>query len=82
MKKLAVLVLVLGCAFGMCLAQIAAAPAGSPAQANKAEKPKDKAKAKNKDKRKKINHLVTNLFWLERCGTAIRSTDDNGNLFG
>ena len=54
MKKLAVLVLVLGCAFEMRLAaQIAATPAGSPAQASKAEKPKDKAKAKNKDKNKK-----------------------------
>jgi lipopolysaccharide transport protein LptA len=53
MKKLAVLVLVLGCAFEMRLAaQIAATPAGSPAQASKAEKPKDKGKAKNKDKNK------------------------------
>ena len=69
MKKLAVLVLVLGCAFGMRLAaQIAAAPAGSPAQAGKAEKPKDKAKAKNKDKKKEDKSSGTNLFGSSAAG--------------
>jgi len=69
MKKLAVLVLVLGCAFGMRLAaQIAAAPAGSPAQAGKAEKPKDKAKAKNKDKKKEDKSSGTNLFGSNAAG--------------
>ena len=69
MKKLAVLVLVLGCAFGMRLtAQIAAAPAGSPAQASKTEKPKDKAKAKNKDKKKEDKSSGTNLFGSSAAG--------------
>jgi lipopolysaccharide transport protein LptA len=69
MKKLAVLVLVLGCAFGMRLAaQIAAAPAGSPAQASKAEKSKDKAKAKNKDKKKEDKSSGTNLFGSSAAG--------------
>ena len=69
MKKLAVLVLVLGCAFGMRLAaQIAAAPAGSPAQASKAEKPKDKAKAKNKDKKKEDKSPGPNLFGSSAAG--------------
>jgi len=69
MKKLAVLVLVLGCAFGMPLAaQIAAAPAGSPAQASKAEKPKDKAKAKNKDKKKEDKSSGPNLFSSSAAG--------------
>jgi lipopolysaccharide transport protein LptA len=69
MKKLAVLVLVLGCAFGMRLAaQIAAAPAGSPAQASKAEKPKDKAKAKNKDKKKENKSPGPNLFGSSPAG--------------
>ena len=69
MKKLAVLLLVLGCAFGMRLAaQIAAAPAGSPAQASKAEKPKDKAKAKNKDKKKEDKSSGTNLFGSSAAG--------------
>ena len=66
MKKLAVLVLVLGCAFGMRLA--AAAPAGSPAQANKAEKPKDKQKAKNKDKKKEDKSSGPNLFGSSAAG--------------
>jgi lipopolysaccharide transport protein LptA len=62
MKELAVLVLVLVCAFGTRLpAQIAAAPTGSPEQANKAGKPKDK-KAKNKDKKKEDKSSGTNLF--------------------
>ena len=62
MKKLAVLVLVLACAFGTRLpAEIAAAPTGSPEQANKAAKPKDK-KAKNKDKKKEDKSSGTNLF--------------------
>ena len=69
MKKLAVLVLVLGCAFGMRVAaQIAAAPAGSPAQASKAEKPKDKAKAKNKDKKKEDKSSGPNLFGSSPAG--------------
>jgi lipopolysaccharide transport protein LptA len=69
MKKLAVLALVLGCAFGMPLAaQIAAAPAGSPAQASKTEKPKDKAKAKNKDKKKEDKSSGTNLFGSSAAG--------------
>jgi lipopolysaccharide transport protein LptA len=69
MKKLAVLALVLGCAFGTPLAaQIAAAPAGSPAQASKTEKPKDKAKAKNKDKKKEDKSSGTNLFGSSAAG--------------
>jgi lipopolysaccharide transport protein LptA len=69
MKKLAVLVLVLGCAFGMRLAaQIAAAPAGSPVQANKPEKPKDKQKAKNKDKKKEDKSPGPNLFGSSAAG--------------
>src|SRR5882757_5151125 len=69
MKKLAVLLLVLGCAFGMRLAaQIAAASAGSPAQASKVEKPKDKAKAKNKDKKKEDKSSGTNLFGSSAAG--------------
>jgi lipopolysaccharide transport protein LptA len=69
MKKLAVLLLVLGCAFGICLAaQIAAAPAGSPAQASKADKPKDKAKAKNKDKKKEDKSSSPNLFGSSAAG--------------
>ncbi len=69
MKKLAVLLLVLGCAFGMRVAaQIAAAPAGSPAQASKTEKPKDKAKAKNKDKKKEDKSPGPNLFGSSAAG--------------
>jgi len=69
MKKLAVLVLVLACAFGTRLAaQIAAAPAGSPVQANKAEKPKDKQKTKNKDKKKEDKSSGTNLFSSSAAG--------------
>jgi lipopolysaccharide transport protein LptA len=68
MKKLAVLVLVLACAFGTRLpAQIAAAPTGSPEQANKAGKPKDK-KAKNKDKKKEDKSSGTNLFGSGAAG--------------
>jgi lipopolysaccharide transport protein LptA len=68
MKKLAVLVLVLACAFGTRLpAQIAAAPIGSPEQANKAGKPKDK-KAKNKDKKKEDKSSGTNLFGSGAAG--------------
>jgi lipopolysaccharide transport protein LptA len=69
MKKLAVLVLVFGCAFEMRLtAQIAAAPAGSPVQANKAEKPKDKGKARNKDKKKEDKSSGPNLFGSSPAG--------------
>jgi lipopolysaccharide transport protein LptA len=72
MKKLGVLVLILGSAFEMRLtAQIAAAPAGSPVQANKTEKPKDK-KAKNKDKKKEDKSSGTNLFGP---GTAGQQSD-------
>ncbi len=68
MKKFAVLVLVLAWAFVTCLpAQIAAAPAGSPVQANKAEKPKDK-KAKNKDKKKEDKSSGPNLFGSGAAG--------------
>ena len=68
MKKLAVLVLVLACVFGTRLpAQIAAAPTGSPEQANKAGKPKDK-KAKNKDKKKEDKSSGTNLFGSGAAG--------------
>jgi lipopolysaccharide transport protein LptA len=68
MKKLAVLVLVLASAFGTRLpAEIAAAPAGSPVQANKAEKPKDR-KAKNKDKKKEDKSSGTNLFGSGAAG--------------
>jgi lipopolysaccharide transport protein LptA len=68
MKKLAVLVLVFTWAFGTRLpAQIAAAPAGSAVQANKAEKPKDK-KAKNKDKKKEDQSSGTNLFGSGAAG--------------
>ena len=68
MKKLAVLVLVLAWAFGTRLpAEIAAAPTGSPEQANKAGKPKDK-KAKNKDKKKEDQSSGTNLFGSGAAG--------------
>jgi lipopolysaccharide transport protein LptA len=68
MKKLAVLVLVLTWTFGTRLpAQIAAAPAGSPVQANKAEKPKNN-KAKNKDKKKEDQSSGTNLFGSGAAG--------------
>ncbi len=68
MKKFAVLVLVLAWAFVTCWpAQIAAAPAGSPVQANKAEKPKDK-KAKNKDKKKEDKSSGPNLFGSGAAG--------------
>ena len=68
MKKFAVLVLVLAWAFGTRLtAQTAAAPAGSPVQANKAEKPKDK-KAKNKNKKKEDKSSGPNLFGSGAAG--------------
>ena len=68
MKKLAVLVLVLTWAVGTRLpAQIAAAPTGSPEQANKAGKPKDK-KAKNKDKKKEDKSSGPNLFGSGAAG--------------
>ena len=68
MKKFAVLVLVLAWAFVTCWpAQIAAAPTGSPEQANKAGKPKDK-KAKNKDKKKEDKSSGTNLFGSGAAG--------------
>jgi lipopolysaccharide transport protein LptA len=62
MNKLAALVLFLACAIGArSLGQIAAASAGSPAPAKKAEKPA-KEKAKNKDKKKEDKSSGTNLF--------------------
>ena len=68
MKKFAVLVLVLTWAFGTRLpGEIAAAPAGSPVQANKAGKPKDK-KAKNKDKKKEDKSSGPNLFGSSAAG--------------
>jgi lipopolysaccharide transport protein LptA len=68
MKKFAVLVLVLTWAFGTRLpGEIAAAPAGSPVQANKAEKPKDK-KPKNKDKKKEDKSSGPNLFGSGAAG--------------
>src|SRR2546423_15002203 len=68
MKKLAVLVLIPGCAIERRLtAQIAAAPAGSPVQAKKAEKPA-KDKAKNKDKKKEDKSSGTNLFGSSPAG--------------
>src|SRR5437762_3750098 len=58
MRKLEVLVLFIACAIGARSAgQIAAAPAGSPAPAKKAEKP-----AKDKDKKKEDKSSGTNLF--------------------
>ncbi|HMH03717.1 MAG TPA: LptA/OstA family protein [Candidatus Udaeobacter sp.] len=72
MKKFAVLVLVLTWAFGTRLpGEVAAAPAGSPVQANKAGKPKDK-KAKNKDKKKEDKSSGPNLFG---SGTAGQQSD-------
>src|ERR1044072_5064276 len=68
MKKLTVLVLVLACVFGTRLpAQIAAAPTGSPEQANKAGKPKEK-KAKNKEKKKEDKSSGANLFGSGAAG--------------
>jgi lipopolysaccharide transport protein LptA len=62
MNKLAALVLFLACAIeARSLGQIAAASAGSPAPAKKAEKPA-KEKAKNKDKKKEDKSSGTNLF--------------------
>jgi lipopolysaccharide transport protein LptA len=62
MKKIAVLVLFFACAIAArSEGQIAAAPAGSPASAQKAEKP-EKVKAKDKDKKKDDKSSGTNLF--------------------
>jgi lipopolysaccharide transport protein LptA len=59
MKKLAVLVLI-ACTVGVCLhGQIAAAPAGSPAQVKKAEKPA---------KKKEDKSPATNLFGSSAAG--------------
>src|SRR4029450_5302433 len=64
MKKLAVLVLFIACAIGArSSAQIAAAPAGSPAPAKKAEKP-----AKDKDKKKEDKSSGANLFGSSAAG--------------
>jgi lipopolysaccharide transport protein LptA len=68
MRKLAVLVWFIACAIGPRLAgQIAAAPAGSPMPASKAEKPA-KDKAKNKDKKKGDKSSGTNLFGSSTAG--------------
>jgi lipopolysaccharide transport protein LptA len=66
MKKLAVVVLCIACAIGArSPGQIAAAPAGSPAPANKAEKP---AKEKAKDKKKADKLSGTNLLGSGAAG--------------
>src|SRR5206468_578578 len=52
----------------------AAAPAGSPVQANKAEKPKDKGKAKNKDKKKEGKSPGPNLFGPSAAGQSDQPT--------
>jgi lipopolysaccharide transport protein LptA len=68
MRKLAVLVLLVACAIGPRSAgQIAAAPAGSPVAAMKADKPA-KDKAKNKDKKKEDKPPGTNLFGSSTAG--------------
>src|SRR5437762_8630097 len=68
MKKLAVLVLILACAVETRLTpHIAAAPAESPVQPQKAEKPA-KDKAKNKDKKKDDKSSGTNLFGSNAAG--------------
>src|SRR5438552_10989095 len=68
MRKLGVLVLFIACAIGARSAeQIAAAPAGSPVPAKKAEKPV-RDKAKNKDKRKEDKSAGTNLFASSATG--------------
>ena len=62
------LVLFIACAIGARSAeQIAAAPAGSPVPAKKAEKPA-RDKAKNKDKRKEDKSAGTNLFASSATG--------------
>src|SRR5881398_2900813 len=68
MRKLGVLVLFIACAIGARSAeQIAAAPAGSPVPAKKAEKPA-RDKAKNKDKKKEDKSAGTNLFASSATG--------------
>src|SRR5438093_9914831 len=68
MRKLGVFVLFIACAIGARSAeQIAAAPAGSPVPAKKAEKPA-KDKAKNKDKKKEDKSSGPNLFSSSAAG--------------
>ncbi len=68
MRKLGVLVLFIACAIGARSAeQFAAAPAGSPVPAKKAEKP-TKDKAKNKNKKKEDKSSGTNLFGSSPAG--------------
>ena len=68
MRKLGVFVLFIACAIGARSAeQIAAAPAGSPVPAKKAEK-LAKDKAKNKDKKKEDKSAGTNLFASSAAG--------------
>src|SRR5213076_356176 len=68
MRKLGVLVLFIACAIGARSAeQIAAAPAGSPVPAKKAEK-LAKDKAKNKDKKKEDKSSGPNLFGSSAAG--------------
>jgi Uncharacterized protein conserved in bacteria len=74
MKKLGVLALFIACAIGARSAgQIAAAAAGSPAPARKAEKPA-KDKAKNKDKKKEDKSPGTNLFGSSATGQSDQPT--------
>jgi lipopolysaccharide transport protein LptA len=68
MKKLALLVLPIACAITVrSPGQIAAASAGSPPPAKKAEKPA-KEKAKDKDKKKEDTSPGTNLFGSSAAG--------------
>jgi hypothetical protein len=81
MRKLRVLALFIACAIGARSAgQIAAAAAGSPAPARKAEKPAND-QAKNTDKKKEDKSTGTNLFGssaLQRQSINRRQR----NLFG
>jgi lipopolysaccharide transport protein LptA len=74
MRKSGVLVLFIAFAIGArSPAQIAAAPAGSPALAKKAEKPA-KDKAKNKDKKNEDKSSGTNLFGSSATGQSDQPT--------
>jgi len=74
MRKLGVLVLFIAFAIGARSAgQIAAAPAGSPAPAEKAQKPA-KDKPKNKDKKKEDKSPGTNLFGSSATGQSDQPT--------
>jgi lipopolysaccharide transport protein LptA len=74
MRKLGVLVLFIACAIGARSAgQIAAASAGSPAPAKKAQKPA-KDKPKNKDEKKEDKSPGTNLFGSSATGQSDQPT--------